>query len=73
MADGFLGTIKWFDHIKGYGFIVPDKKFSDKDVFVHISAIHRADLPEPKDGQRVEFYTYDDRGRTAAGILRFLS
>ena len=72
MADGFLGTIKWFDHIKGYGFIIPDNKTSDRDVFVHISALHRANLPEPREGQRVLFSTYDDRGRIAANILQIL-
>jgi len=35
-----VGTVKWFNAQKGYGFIQPDS--GDKDVFVHISAVERA-------------------------------
>ena len=47
------GTVKWFNPIKGYGFISPDD--GSKDAFVHISAVERAGLPGLTEGQRVEF------------------
>ena len=47
------GTVKWFNPTKGYGFIKPAS--SDKDVFVHISAVERAGLSSLNEGQNVEF------------------
>ena len=47
------GTVKWFNSIKGYGFITPDDGASD--AFVHISAVERAGLSNLKEGQRVEY------------------
>ena len=47
------GTVKWFNETKGYGFIAPEG--GSKDVFVHISAVERAGLRGPKDGQAVTF------------------
>ena len=48
-----VGTVKWFNAVKGYGFITPDD--NSKDAFVHISAVERAGLSELKEGQRVEY------------------
>lgn len=48
-----IGTVKWFNTIKGYGFIQPDD--GDRDAFVHISAVERAGLSDLKEGQRVQF------------------
>ena len=48
-----VGTVKWFNSVKGYGFISPDD--GSKDAFVHISAVERAGLPGLAEGQRVEF------------------
>jgi CspA family cold shock protein len=47
------GTVKWFDLGKGYGFIVPDSGGSD--VFVHISAVHKAGFNGLVEGVKVEF------------------
>jgi CspA family cold shock protein len=47
------GTVKWFNPIKGYGFIQPDD--GSKDVFVNASALERAGLYVLKDGQKVSF------------------
>ncbi len=48
-----IGTVKWFNRIKGYGFITPEN--SSQDAFVHISAVERAGLDDLQEGQKVEF------------------
>ena len=48
-----MGTVKWFNTQKGYGFIQPDD--GQKDVFVHISAVERAGLSSLNEGQKVSF------------------
>jgi CspA family cold shock protein len=47
------GTVKWFNATKGYGFIQPDD--GSKDVFVHISAVERANLGTLNEGQKVRY------------------
>ncbi|MFQ5971865.1 MAG: cold-shock protein [Alphaproteobacteria bacterium] len=47
------GTVKWFNPVKGYGFISPDD--GSKDAFVHISAVERAGLSNLSEGQQVEY------------------
>jgi CspA family cold shock protein len=48
-----VGTVKWFNAQKGYGFIQPDE--GGKDVFVHISAVERAGMRSLVDGQRIQY------------------
>ncbi len=48
-----VGTVKWFNPAKGFGFIQPED--GSKDVFVHISAVQRAGLDTLNEGQRVEY------------------
>ena len=48
-----IGTVKWFNATKGYGFISPDE--GGNDAFVHISAVQSAGLQSLSEGQRVEF------------------
>jgi CspA family cold shock protein len=48
-----IGTVKWFNTMKGYGFIQPDD--GAKDVFVHISAVERSGLGSLKEGQKLSF------------------
>ena len=47
------GTVKWFNPIKGFGFIQPDD--GSKDAFVHISAVEQAGLSGLREGQKVEY------------------
>jgi cold shock protein len=47
-----IGTVKWFNETKGYGFIAREK---GSDVFVHYSAIRGNGFKTLKEGQRVEF------------------
>ncbi len=48
-----VGTVKWFNAQKGFGFIQPDD--GSKDVFVHISAGERSGLGHLNEGQKVRF------------------
>ena len=52
MADREVGTVKWFNGSKGYGFIARE---SADDVFVHFSAIQMEGYKVLEEGQRVEF------------------
>ena len=47
------GTVKWFNHNKGYGFI--ESADGTGDVFVHISAVEQAGLSTLNEGQKLEF------------------
>lgn len=63
------GTVKWFNRVKGYGFLKPDG--SDEDVFVHISAVEKAGLRSLLDGQKVSFETIKgEDGRVSAEDLK---
>lgn len=64
------GTVKWFNETKGFGFIQPDD--GGKDVFVHISAVERAGMPNLVEGQKVSYELETDRrsGKQSAGSLQ---
>jgi cold shock protein len=53
-----IGTVKFFNSAKGFGFIAPDG--GGKDVFVHSSAIEQAGLSVLSEGQRVSFEVQAD-------------
>ena len=64
-----IGTVKWFNPTKGFGFIQPEG--GAKDVFVHISAVERSGLGSLSEGQKVSFELEKDRqGRTSAVNLQ---
>jgi cold shock protein len=67
-ANMATGTVKWFDPAKGFGFIQPED--GSKDVFVHISALHKAGMESLAEGQRVSFDVVSERGKSAAGNLQ---
>ena len=65
-----MGTVKWYNGQKGYGFIQPDD--GSKDVFVHATALERAGIPGLGEGQKVSYELETDRrsGKTAAAKLQ---
>ena len=63
-----IGTVKFFNAGKGFGFIEPEG--GDKDVFVHISALQAAGMDTLTEGQRVSYEVVTERGKTAAGNLK---
>jgi cold shock protein len=65
-----VGTVKWFNSTKGFGFIQPDQ--GGTDVFVHISAVERAGLSSLAEGQKVSYDEQKDpkRGKTSAENLK---
>jgi CspA family cold shock protein len=65
-----VGTVKFFNANKGFGFIAPDG--GGNDVFVHATAVERSGMGTLRDGQKVSFDTETDRrsGKLAATNLR---
>ena len=64
-----VGTVKWFNATKGYGFIESEEQASD--VFVHITAVQAAGMTDLKEGQKVSFELVTGRnGKTSAVDLK---
>jgi cold shock protein len=64
-----IGTVKWFNSQKGYGFIQPED--GSKDVFVHISAVERSGLGHLVEGQQVSYQVErGQQGKTSAVDLQ---
>jgi CspA family cold shock protein len=64
-----IGTVKWFNPTKGYGFIQPED--GSKDVFVHISAVERSGIGSLQEGQKVSFeLERGQQGKTSAVNLK---
>jgi CspA family cold shock protein len=64
------GVVKWFNAQKGFGFIQPDD--GGQDVFVHISAVERANMSSLNEGQKISYELEKDarNGKTSAGQLQ---
>jgi CspA family cold shock protein len=64
-----IGTVKWFNPTKGYGFIQPED--GTKDVFVHISALEQSNLGRLVEGQKIQFDVQrGQQGKSSAVNLR---
>lgn len=63
-----IGTVKWFNNQKGYGFITPE---NGKDVFVHHSEIQGEGYKSLQDGESVEFeITQGAKGEQATKVVK---
>lgn len=63
-----LGTVKWFNNQKGYGFITPE---NGKDVFVHHTAIQGEGYKTLEEGQKVEFdIQKGPKGEQAVNVVK---
>ena len=66
------GTVKWFDPVRGFGFITPEE--GDRDAFVHISAVERAGMHSLSEGQKVQYELQPGKnGKDAAENLQLVS
>jgi CspA family cold shock protein len=64
-----MGTVKFYNDMKGFGFIQPND--GSKDVFVHATALERAGIRNLVEGQKVSFDTAEDRrsGKIAVNTI----
>lgn len=65
-----IGTVKWFNATKGYGFIQPED--GGQDVFVHISALERSGIRALNEGQRVSYELVNSKGKVSAANLKLV-
>ena len=64
-----VGTVKWFNELKGFGFIQPDE--GGADAFVHITAVEKAGMRTLQENQRIAYDLQEDRpGKMSATNLR---
>ena len=65
-----IGTVKWYNAEKGFGFIQPDD--GGKDAFVHVSALERAGMNGLREGQKISFELIADKrsGKMSADKLQ---
>ena len=64
------GKLKWFNYKKGFGFIVSDE--DGKDVFLHMSALRRANIRRIEEGQAVSYTLQEEKGKICATDLTIL-
>ncbi|MCC6188424.1 MAG: cold-shock protein [Anaerolineales bacterium] len=68
MSERIVGTVKWFNGAKGYGFIARE---GGEDVFVHFSAIQGDGYRNLEEGQKVEFSIQKGpKGLQAANVVK---
>ena len=63
-----LGKVKWFNAKKGYGFITDDK--SERDVFLHVSALEESKLRVLRENQKIQFEIKEEKGKLKAINLK---
>tara|TARA_B100000579_G_scaffold219179_1_gene179235 strand:+ start:365 stop:568 length:204 start_codon:yes stop_codon:yes gene_type:complete len=63
-----VGKVKWFSSKKGYGFITDDK--TEKDIFLHVSALEKSKLRILKEDQKIEFDVEEEKDKLKAINLK---
>ena len=63
-----VGTVKWFNSKKGYGFITEDK--TEKDIFLHVSELESSKLRILKEDQKLEFEIKKEKDKLQAVNLK---
>tara|TARA_Y100000590_G_scaffold263111_1_gene295227 strand:- start:457 stop:666 length:210 start_codon:yes stop_codon:yes gene_type:complete len=58
------GKVKWFNPKKGYGFV--DQDDDDKDMFLHITALQKANISVLNEGDKISYDVEDENGRQSA-------
>ena len=66
-----IGTVKWFNPTKGYGFVEPES--GGNDVFVHISAVEAAGIRNLNEGQKISYDLTTEKGKTSATNLKLVA
>ena len=64
------GKLKWFDPKKGYGFITPDD--DSKDVFLHISALEKANITQLEEKEIIKYELTEHRGKMSASNIEIV-
>jgi CspA family cold shock protein len=65
-----IGTLKWFNFTKGYGFIEPSDR--SRDIFLHNSALEQAGIKNIDSGQKLSFETVTQKGKLSATNIKLL-
>lgn len=63
------GTVKFFNHSRGFGFVTPED--GSKDVFIHVTALEKAGISSIDEGDKITFDIEDDqrgRGKQATNV-----
>tara|TARA_Y100000590_G_scaffold402700_1_gene488671 strand:- start:3241 stop:3444 length:204 start_codon:yes stop_codon:yes gene_type:complete len=63
-----LGKVKWFNARKGYGFITDED--TQKDIFLHVSALEESKLRTLKENQKIRFEIQEEKGKLKAINLK---
>jgi CspA family cold shock protein len=69
-AESLDGVVKWYDLVRGFGFILPND--GGKDVFIHVSALRRSGIDELQPGQQVRMTVSEARRGREAGSVELL-